>query len=236
MKIIQKVTRYTFILCSMYVLSSCEGRREVEDTEVVTVETEDESDTARVVETGKTAEDQLEEFRTWLNEQTDKGDTAIRKEWPKVKEELRRRNARLEENFDSLSEKSQQEYRRLQDRYERWEDRQERRQQLPLDPKKLSQWQEQLLREYSDINKIKAINLREAYLTFMGVVRTKRRTWNQDDWDYVDYVYGQLNQRRRQVENELTTGDNLKIRALQTEYLALEGSADTQSAIRDLDK
>ncbi|WP_439883392.1 hypothetical protein ACSX1A_09485 [Pontibacter sp. MBLB2868] len=236
MKILTKVTQCASVLCICYLLSSCEGRREVENTEEVTVVTKDEPDTARLVRSGKTAEEQLEEFRAWLNEQTEKGDTAIKKEWPKVQDELRRRNAQLEQNFDSLSDKSQEEYRRLQARYERWENQQERRQQQPLDPKKLSEWQSLLLREYSNINKIEANNIREAYLTFMGVVRTKRRNWTQDDWDYVDHIYSQLNQRRRQIENQITTGDNLKIRSLQAEYLALEGSADTQSLLRSTDK
>jgi len=75
-------------------------------------------------------------------------------------------------------------------------------------------------------------NIREAYLTFMGEVRTNRRNWTQDDWDYVDYVYGQLNQRRREIEGQLRTADKLKIRTLQAEYLTLEGAADTQSMLR----
>lgn len=236
MKKILNVARYFTAFCFLYFLYSCEGRREIENTEEITVEAEDTRDTARVVKTGESAEEELEEFRAWLNRQTEKGDTAIEREWPKVREELRRRNARLEENFDSLSAKSQQEYRELQQKYERWENRQERRQQLPLDPKKLSQWQEQLLGEYSGINNIDTNNLREAYLTFMGTVRTKRRNWTQDDWDYVDYVYSQLNQRRRQLENQVSTSDNIKIRTLQAEYLALEGSADTQSLIREAEK
>lgn len=196
------------------------------------MDTADGEDTARVIKTGNTAEDELEEFRAWLNRQTEKGDTAIRREWPQVREELRERNARLEQKFDSLSEKSKEEYRTLQGRYERWEERQERRQQQPLDLTKVSQWQGQLLDEYKNLNRIQPDNIREAYLTFMGEVRAKRNNWTQDDWDYVDHVYSQLNQRRRELEGQLRTSDKLKIRTLQAEYLALEGSADTRDMLR----
>ena len=231
MNTVKHLSAYFTSLCLVCLLSSCEGRRDVEDTEVVTVDTAEE-DTAMVVKSGKTAEEQLEEFRGWLNRQSEKGDTAIRSNWPKVKEELRQRNAQLEQNFDSLSEKSQEEYKDLRKRYERWEARQERRQQQPLETAKLQTFQEQLLREYSNVKNINAGNIREAYLTFMGTVRAKRRNWSQDDWDYVDHVYARLNDRRGQLEGQISTGDNLKIRALQAEYLALEGSADTQSAVR----
>ncbi|TPE43099.1 hypothetical protein [Pontibacter mangrovi] len=224
--------KLVFILCLASALYSCDGRREVEDTTVITSD----EDTASVVQSGQTAEEELEEFRGWLNKQAEKGDTAIRREWPEVKEELRRRNAQLESKFDSLSAQSKEEYRQLQERYRNWEDRQERRMQEPLSADKVTQWQEQLLREYADIEELQANQLREAYLTFMGTVRTKRKSWSQNDWDYVDHVYGQLNQRRRQVEGQVSTADNLKIRTLQAEYLTLEGAADTQDMFRDVEE
>lgn len=230
------MSRYTIIFLLLLGLWGCEGRREVERTEEITVDAEEPGDTARVIKTGETAEERLEEFRGWLSRQTERGDTAIRREWPRVREELRRRNAELERDFDSLSTKSQREFRDLQSRYERWEERQERRQQQPLEANKVAEWQEQLLREYADVSNIRPENIREAYLTFMGAVRAKKSNWTQEDWDYVDYVYGQLNQRRRQLEGQLRTADNLKIRTLQAEYLALEGSADTQSMLRGLDE
>lgn len=232
MDTMKPIISYTFLFCLSLVLWSCEGRRQVEGNEEITVDTAESGDTAKVIKTGNTAEDELEEFRAWLNRQTEKGDTAIRREWPSVREELRERNAQLEEKFDSLSEKSKEEFRGLQGRYNRWEDRQERRQQQPLDPNKLSQWRKELLRSYDNLDKVQPTNIREAYLTFMGEVRTNRSNWTQDDWDYVDYVYSQLNQRRREIEGQLRTADKLKIRSLQAEYLALEGAADTQSLLR----
>ncbi len=232
MDTLKTLLRYTVALCLGLVLWSCESRREVEGTEEITVDTAESGDTARVIKTGNTAEDELEEFRAWLNQQTDKADTAIRREWPSVREELRERNARLEQKFDSLSAESKEEFRELQSRYERWEERQERRQEQPLAPATLSQWQDRLLEEYKNLDKVQPENIREAYLTFMGEVRTNRRNWTQDDWDYVDYVYGQLNQRRREIEGQLRTADKLKIRTLQAEYLTLEGAADTQSMLR----
>lgn len=216
-------------------ISSCNEERDntYEDTINKTTTADD---TAKVVETGQTAEEQLEDFRTWLNKQAEKGDTAIKREWPRIKDELRRRNQKLERNFDSLSDKSQEEYRQLQDRFERWENRQERRQQQPLDTNKLSDLAKQLLQEHRFISQIEPTNYREAYLTFMGGVRAKRKNWTLDDWDYVDNIYSQLNQRYRQLENELSTSDKIKIRTLQAEYLALEGSADTQNMMRGISK
>ncbi|MBC5772933.1 hypothetical protein H8S95_02570 [Pontibacter sp. KCTC 32443] len=226
------------ILAAILLLSgllACERTRTVDEAETTTVKTEEE-DTAVVARTGETTEDKLEKLRSWMNDKKDRTDTAIRKEWPQTREELRRINKDIEENFDSLSAESKEEYRQLKSRYESWEARQDRRQQQPLDAAKLKTWQDQLLREYKDISKIEPANIREAYLTFMGTVRTKRRSWTQNDWDYVDNVYSSLNERRGQIEGQIGTADKLKIRSLQAEYLTLEGAADTQNMVRGVDE
>ena len=231
-----KTMRYAAALCLCLALLSCERNRTVEDTEEITVDTAEREDTASVVRTGKTAEDRLEELRGWMNEKSGSADTAIRRDWPEVKKKIRLRTAELDKNVDSLSAESREEYNQLKERYQRWEEREERRQQTPLDKTKLTKWQEQLLREYKDNDKITPQNIREAYLTFMGVVRAKRQNWTQSDWDYVDHVYGLLNQRRGEIEGQIASNDNLKIRTLQAEYLTLEGSADAGSLIRGIRK
>ncbi len=182
--------------------------------------------------TGETAEDKLEDLRGWMNEKASSGDSAIRSDWPEVKEKFKQRTAELDKNMDSLSAKSKQEYNELKTRYQSWEAREERRQKTPLSQQNVTKWQSQLLGEYKDLNKITPNNIREAYLTFMGVVRAKRQNWTQSDWDYVDHVYGKLNDRRGQIEDQISTADNLKIRTLQGEYLTLEGAADTKSMMQ----
>lgn len=215
-------------------LWGCEGNRTAENTEEITVDTTEEEDTASVVRTGRTVEERLEELRGWMNEKSEQADTSIREDWPEVKETFRQRTAELDKNVDSLSAESKAEYNRLKQRYERWESRQERRQNTPLDADELVKWQEQLLREFDDIDSISPQNVREAYLTFMGVVRAKRQNWTQSDWDYVDNIYGKLNQRRRQIEGQMSNSDKLKVRALQAEYLSIEGAADAKSLMQNM--
>lgn len=224
--------KYLTGLLAVLLLWGCEGNRTAQETEEITVEVP--ADTARVERTGRTVGERLESLRGWMNEKVERGDTAIQREMPGIKEDFRKRSAEIEENLDSLSADSKAEYARLKERYERWENRQERRLSTPLDRAELDQWEEQLLREFKDTESIAPQDMREAYLTFMGVIRAKRRNWTQHDWDYVDNVYGQLNQRRGQVENQLSNSDKLKIRALQAEYLTLEGAADAQSTMRNM--
>ena len=227
-------TRITYLagFLTALLLWGCEGNRTAQETEEITVDVP--ADTARVERTGRTVGERLESLRGWMNEKVERGDTAIQREMPGIKEDFKQRSAEIEQNLDSLSADSKAEYARLKERYERWENRQERRLNTPLDRAELEQWEEQLLREFKETGNIAPQDMREAYLTFMGVIRAKRRNWTQHDWDYVDNVYGQLNQRRGQVENQISNSDKLKIRALQAEYLTLEGAADAQSTMRNM--
>lgn len=235
MKVLQKYV--LLVMAGSFALSftGCEGRRTAENTNEITVDTAEPGDTALVVKSGETAEQKIERLRGWLNQKSERADTSIRANWPENRERIRDINADIERNFDSLSTRSKEEYNELKSRYAKWEAEQERRQQQPLKEQEITKWEDQLLREYKDMNTITPNNVREAYMTFMGSVRTKKGTYTQNDWDYVDHVYSKLNQRRRQIEGKMSTGDKLKVRALQAEYLALEGAADTQSMVRGVE-
>lgn len=221
-------------LAGVFMLSfmSCEGRRTAENTTEVTIDTDEPDDTVMVVRNGETPEQKVERLRSWMNQKANRADTSIRENWPETREKIRDINADIERNFDSLSTQSQEEYRQLKERYAQWENEQEQRQMQPLQANEIQKWEDELLREYKEIENITSQNVREAYLTFMGTVRAKQRNFTQNDWDYVDHVYSQLNQRRRQIEGQMSTADKLKIRALQAEYLALEGAADTRSMVQ----
>ena len=217
--------------CLSLTMISCEGKRAVDDTTEVTIDTEEQNDTAKVVRSGETVDEKVEELRGWLNKKAGSADTSIRENWPETREKLRDINADIERNFDSLSAEGKEEYRQLKGRYENWEQEEARRQQQPLKPQEIATWKDQLLREHKNIEAITPQTIREAYMTFMGSVRTKQRSYSQSDWDYVDHVYSSLNQRRRQIEGQMSAGDKLKIRALQAEYLTLEGAADTRNIV-----
>jgi hypothetical protein len=65
-------------------------------------------------------------------------------------------------------------------------------------------------------------------------VRAKKQRWTQEDWDYVDHVYSQLNNRKEQVESAIPAADRIKIKTLQAEYLALEASGDAKDLYKNV--
>jgi hypothetical protein len=214
-------------------LTSCERTRKTETrTEA------DHRDTVTVTrtETKTKPNDELNEFRDWVNKKTTQADTNAKRRWPKVKEEFKTKSAQVEQNLDSLSEDSKREYAELKKRYENWEKTQEARSEQPLDETTLNTWRRQLLGDRSAYSTITGANAKETYLLFMGIVRAKAENWSQNDWDYVDHVYSELNDRKSQIESRISAIDRLKIKSLQAEYLALEGTSDAKDAYRNVKK
>ena len=214
-------------------LLACETRKSTETT--TQTSTGESRDTTVVVRKETRVASELEDFKTWVNDKAARTDSVTKENWPRVKEEFRQRAARLDSKADSLSAEGKAEYRELKRKYESWEAKQEKRTSQPLDPAKVLQWEKSLLANKTP-EQIAAPEMREMYLTFMGVVRAQKRRWTQDDWDYVDHVYSRLNSRREQVESAIPAADRIKIKTLQAEYLALEASGDARDLYQHVKK
>jgi hypothetical protein len=212
-------------------LLSCESRQ----TSTTTTTTTETGDTAVVMRKETNVSRELDDFKSWVNEKASRTDSTTKENWPKVKEEFRQRSARLDTKVDSLSAEGKAELQELKRKYQAWEARQEKRTSQPLDPARVLQWEKDLLGNQKP-ETIGAADMREMYLTFMGVVRAKKRRWTQDDWDYVDHIYGRLNERKEQVESAIPAADRLKIKTLQAEYLALEAGSDAKDLYQHVRK
>ena len=219
---------YIFLLTGT--LLACENRP-VATTNPVTGE---KGNTAVVTQRDPETERELREFKAWVNDKANRVDSSADKNWPKVKEEYKARTARLESRMDSLSVQSKQEYAELKTKYRSWETKKEARESKPLQPAKIQEWEQQLLGNNTKLASLNATDMRETYLLFMGIVRAKKQRWTQEDWDYVDHVYSQLNNRKEQVESAIPAADRIKIKTLQAEYLALEASGDAKDLYKNV--
>jgi hypothetical protein len=211
-------------------LLACETRTTT--TQTTTGET---GDTAVVIRKETKASRELEDFKAWVNNKAQRTDSSSKENWPKIKEEFRQRAARLDSKADSLSAEGKAELQELKSKYQGWEAQKDKRTSQPLDPAKLQKWEQDLLAN-KKVAAITAPEMREMYLTFMGVVRAQKRRWSQEDWDYVDHVYSRLNERKQQVESAIPAADRLKIKTLQAEYLALEAGSDAKDLYQHVKK
>ncbi|CAN5902599.1 hypothetical protein BH24BAC1_BH24BAC1_33590 [soil metagenome] len=180
------------------------------------------------------AEQDLEELRTWVDTKLNRAGEVTREDRAQVKEQFNRLAAKVEEGASKLSEQSKADYKDLRSRYNQWEAKQQDLATIYLDKEELARWQAQLLGPHQNIPKIKAANLRDAYVTFIENVRERRRAWQPEDWVYAEEVLGRLNDRKDQVEPSLSTREIIKIQAVRTEFGTLQAGRKTKDLYKEM--
>lgn len=99
---------------------------------------------------------------------------------------------------------------------------------MAQDEASVKQWQQELLGEYAEVNKLTAANLRQAYITLLESARAKQNSWSDQEWKKVQAVMNKLDARKNAVEKELGTDDKVKIKLLQGELRGLETKGDIE--------
>ena len=171
-------------------------------------------------------EQDLEKLRAWMRKKSAQADSVTRAEWPAVKQEFKRLTSSLEKNTEKLSEESREEYGELKNRYNTWEERNEA-EAVNLDGRELERW-ERAMTGTIDIAALKPAAMRNAYTRLIDYTRAHRRNWTLRDWEYAEFVFGELNSRKAEVLDNLSNGDKMKIAALQVEFATLKKSREAQ--------
>ena len=178
-------------------------------------------------------EKDLAAFRSWMQSKASLADSTIRREWPTVKKEYRELTYSLDQNSRKMSEKSRDEYGQMKSRYKEWEERNETRQPVSLVKKDLERW-EKIMTGTTRIASIKPANLRDAFVLALDVTREHRRTWDAKDWEYAEFVVGELNTRKTEVLDQLNNSDKIKIAALQVEFATLKKSKEAKDKYQEM--
>ena len=93
----------------------------------------------------------------------------------------------------------------------------------PLDPRQQLAMEAKLMGPYSgQINALTPQDLPAAYGHLVRETRTQRATWTDRDWDYARAVYQRLNDQVKQVRLDMPARDEVRVRARQAEFVALQ--------------
>jgi hypothetical protein len=98
----------------------------------------------------------------------------------------------------------------------------------PLDTVALTQFTNELLGTYASVEKLTPLSIEPAYTQLLRQTRAKRRDWTQRDWDYATSVYKRLNDRFKEIRLDVVGRDELRIRGLQAEFVAMEAGRDVK--------
>lgn len=178
-------------------------------------------------------EKDLAAFRSWMQSKANLADSTIRNEWPNVKREYRELTYSLDQNTRKMSDKSRDEYGQMKSKYKDWEERHETRKAVNLEKRVLERW-EKTMTGTTRIASIKPALLRDAFVLALDVTREHRRTWDARDWEYAEFVVGELNTRKTEVLDQLNNSDKIKIAALQVEFATLKKSKEAKDKYQEM--
>jgi hypothetical protein len=173
-------------------------------------------------------EQDLADLRAWMQRRSSQADSTISKEWPTVKQEFKKLTYSLNRNSQKLSDDSRKEYNGMKQRYSEWEERHES-EAVDLDGKELERWEREMTGT-TNIRRMKPAKMYDAYANLLAYTREQRRNWSLRDWEYAEFVLGELNSRKAEVQQDLTNSDKIRIAALQVEFASLKKSREAKDA------
>lgn len=190
------------------------------------------------------AGEELTEFRNWVSNTVSRADDATEEERASLRQEFSQLSSNMAEGLNDLADDARAEFNQLTARYEEWDAEQDRKmaqqqQQRSdtasdMDQQSQEQWTNKLMgTDYQNINSLMASQIREAYISFMQNVRDNREGWTEQEWEQVEEVLNQLNNRKEQVESALSTEDQAKILALQAEFQTLQTAQEIKEEIKN---
>ncbi|MBD1397629.1 hypothetical protein H9Q13_10660 [Pontibacter sp. JH31] len=167
-------------------------------------------------------EGEVNEFRSWVNSQTSQLAERTEEDWKQTKKDFRKRTEELDRKQDKFSEKMKSDYQQVKEDFKA---REREREMLAERKARTAEWERDLLGQYAERSAVNTGNIRQAYLTFMQNVRARHGTWGDQDWEMAKTVLEELNQRKEALQ-DLPDEDEVKIKALQMEFIALETGED----------
>ena len=144
---------------------------------------------------------------------------------PRERQEIVRQEAR---KLDTVADRAAAKLRVAGRRAARFDSASRARTRQPLNEAATNTFINQLLGRYAAIEKLTPTTIEPAFVQFMQQVRARHREWTQRDWDYATAISRRLNAQFRAIRLDIKGRDELHIRALQTEFTALETRRDVK--------
>ncbi len=167
----------------------------------------------------------LGDFRSWVNTTTTQIGRATAVEWKQARQDFKTRTQELDHMQGSFSEDIKQEYAQLKQKFTDTDALYVR----SHEEAEMAAWKRNLLGSWAAVDSINETNVEEAYNTFITQVRSTHANWSDQNWRWATMVMDTLNDRKNQIKAAIPTETEVKIKALQLEYHALQAAAHVQN-------
>ncbi|HEX8330769.1 MAG TPA: hypothetical protein VF629_24775 [Hymenobacter sp.] len=152
---------------------------------------------------------------------------------PRERQEVAREGVR---ELDTLARTAANKVKRVGKATAAYDAKNRARRAQPLDPRQEIAMENKLMGPYSgQLDNLPPADLPNAYAQLIRSAREQRATWTDRDWDYARAVYRRLNDQVKQIRMDLPARDEVRIRARQAEFVALQ-AGNTAKGINEATK
>lgn len=165
-------------------------------------------------------------FGSWVQAHAARLEDRTEEDWQRAREDFKFRTEVLDRKVGELSKEDVQAYEQHKERFKKLD---AEFGQLAERRKLLAPWKEDLLGSYADMAVMNEGNVAEVYRFFLLNVREKHVDWNENAWHMATMVLQDLDKRKSQLGAELPSEDEVKIKALQMEFAAIEAAGGSEN-------
>ncbi|WP_266205807.1 hypothetical protein [Pontibacter kalidii] len=167
-------------------------------------------------------EDDLADFRAWVSNATSNVAERTEEDWKRAREDFKTRTEELDRKQDNFSAELRQDYQSLKQEFRNADEEYQRH----VTGEDLAEWEQRLLGQWADLDSLNETNVREVYIALLENVRAQKDSWDNEDWEMAERVLEKLNERKDDINGNIPTDTEVKIKALQMEFRTLETAAD----------
>lgn len=171
---------------------------------------------------------EVDEFNSWMEEKQNDVEEAVDQTWEETKEswedveqEYDETITELDARTEEMSEETREEYMEIKNEFREWQNemRAEIRKQEGI-----SKVEVILMVEGPDdeLDQVTADNLVEKYRSFVNTVEEYKDDYTAKEWAIVESYWEMLNNRKNEVEDDITTEENAEIAQLKLEYAGIK--------------
>lgn len=178
--------------------------------------------------TQKELQSEVDEFNSWMEEKQNDVEKAaddsweeMKESWEKVEQEYDATIAELNARSEEMSEETREEYQEIKNEFNQWQN------EMRADIRRqegISKVEVVLMVEDTDdeLDQVTADNIVEKYRSFVDTVEEYKDDYTVKEWAIVESYWEMLNNRKNEVEDDITTGENAEIAQLKLEYAGIK--------------
>lgn len=169
---------------------------------------------------GDKKDDDVESFKVFVTDLKAKSEEEVKENWEAIEKEYKEKITVIDQKTDKLENEIKKEYEQLKKDYEELETKYSTQMKEDDVDGDLQKLYEVVLTNKGDmdLSGVTTSNIVAVYAGFVDIVDAQKDLYTREDWDEVDILWDALNERKNELEDNLSNEQRMKISEDKVKY------------------